>query len=416
MSDTLIIGAGLAGLTAAWQGTQKGRKVRLVAKGWGMTHWHAGCIDVLGYYPLQSQEPVSSPATAIEQLITGNPQHPYALHGVDKIAQALDAFQALCAEAGYRLQGSLDKNWLLPSAVGTFRPTCLAPETMTAGDLSQTSPMLIVGFKHLGDFYPNVVADNLSQQGIPAQHATLDLPTLRQRRFTTPVILANLMEQPAFRAEVVQRLKPQIGEAQRIGFPAVLGMQQATAVKQDLQSALGCPIFEIPTLPPSVAGMRLHHILVDAIERHGGRVFDGMEAVKIEHENGRVTAVHTEAAARTRAHRFQQYVLATGGILGGGIEANYEGQVREILFDLPLTAPQSRLHWFKQEFLDKEGHPIYKTGVTVNQEFRPLNGDGQPVYENLFAAGTTLAHCEVIRERSAEGVAVTTGFQVGQIL
>jgi glycerol-3-phosphate dehydrogenase subunit B len=106
-------------------------------------------------------------------------------------------------------------------------------------------------------------------------------------------------------------------------------------------------------------------------------------------------------------------VLATGGILGGGIVTNFEGQAREVVFGLPVAIPESRMEWFRQDFMDKEGHPVYRAGVVVGGDFRPVDGDGQTVYENVFAAGTTLANAEVIRERSMEGVAVATGFMVG---
>ncbi|PWH19821.1 MAG: glycerol-3-phosphate dehydrogenase subunit GlpB, partial [Ardenticatenia bacterium] len=55
--DVVVIGAGLAGLTAGWHAAVKGCRVRVVAKGWGTTYWHAGCIDVLGYYPVDRQIP-----------------------------------------------------------------------------------------------------------------------------------------------------------------------------------------------------------------------------------------------------------------------------------------------------------------------------------------------------------------------
>jgi glycerol-3-phosphate dehydrogenase subunit B len=245
---------------------------------------------------------------------------------------------------------------------------------------------------------------------------TLDLPTLRARNFITPVILSDMMDRADFRAEVVEAVRPHLGQAERIGFPAVLGMEEPLPAKQDLEAKLGRPVFEIAGLPPSVPGIRLFRILRDKIEQSGGYVYDGMRAVAATHENGRVTAVYTEAAARQRRHRYDQFVLATGGILGGGIRANHKGEVCEAVFDLPVTAPASQLEWFKRDFLDREGHPIYRVGLTVNEHFLPVDRNRRPLYDNLFAAGTTLAHCEVIRERSFDGVALVTGYAVGKVV
>jgi glycerol-3-phosphate dehydrogenase subunit B len=140
-NDVLVVGAGVGGVNGRLAARpSQGKKVRLVSKGWGATHWHSGCIDVLGYYPVDDPEPVASPGVTLAKLIADQPEHPYALVGVSGVEAALNAFQALCAAAGYPLHGSLDKNWLLPSAVGTFRPTCLAPETMIAGDLRRERP------------------------------------------------------------------------------------------------------------------------------------------------------------------------------------------------------------------------------------------------------------------------------------
>lgn len=414
--DVLVVGAGLAGLTAVWQLAIQQKKVRLVSKGWGATHWHSGCIDVLGYYPVDEPEPVESPGITLAKLIADQPHHPYALVGTSGVEAALTAFKAVCAAAGYPLHGSLDKNWLLPSAVGTFRPTCLAPETMIAGDLNRDEPMLIVGIQQLVDFYPNLVAENLTKQGVDAAHLMLNIPSLAKRNFTTPVLLGSLMEQPDFRAELVKRIKPKMGKAKRVGLPAILGRQPSLAIKNDLEARLGVPVFEIPGLPPSLPGMRLHAVLMQAIEQAGGRVYHGLEGVGIESEGGKVTAVLTEAAARNKPHRFANYVVATGGILGGGIVTNQKGEALETIFGLPIVTPASRLDWFQQEFLDPAGHPIYQAGVTVNAQFQPVNSGNQPVYANVYAAGTTLSHAEVIRERSFEGVAIATGFTVGNLL
>ncbi|MCZ7542112.1 MAG: hypothetical protein M5R40_00570 [Anaerolineae bacterium] len=52
-----------------------------------------------------------------------------------------------------------------------------------------------------------------------------------------------------------------MGSAARVGFPAVLGLYDAARVQAVLADALGAPVFEITTLPPSVPGMRLYHAL-----------------------------------------------------------------------------------------------------------------------------------------------------------
>lgn len=412
--DVLVIGAGYAGLVAAWRATTHGKRTKVITKGWGATHWHSGCIDVLGYYPVDAAVALESPAEGLAALLDDNPDHPYGVGGIEAIGDALGAFRDVCDEAGYPLHGSLQQNWLLPSAVGAFRPTCLAPETMIAGDLRRRDPMLIVGFQHLNDFYPNLIADNLTNQDVLARGVMLDLPTLRQRRFTTTVLLSKMFDTPPFRTEVVRALKPKVGRTARVGFPAVLGFQRPMEVKRDLEQQLGCKVFEIPTLPSSVPGIRLHNVLKDAIQAAGGRVFDGMEALSANTEADRVTTVWTEAAVREQPHRADTFVLATGGILGGGIFANHDGSVREVIFDLPVNAPPERDDWFRRDFLDPNGHPVQRAGLVVNESFQPIDTEGNVVYENLYAAGTTLAHAETLRERSFEGVALTTGYCVGE--
>lgn len=416
MSEVLIIGAGFAGLTAAWQAAKQGHSVHVIAKGWGATHWLSGCIDVMGYYPIDAAEPLASPAEGITALVSDNSQHPYSLISRETLGEALESFQALCSEAGYPLHGELDRNWLLPSGVGTARPTCLAPATMIAGDLSNDEPMLIVGFEQLSDFYPAIIADNLEQTGISVSHIKLDMPTLKNRKSTAPAMLALLMEEDSFQAEVASLLSKHLGDAARIGFPAILGQKPNLRVKEALESRLQRPVFEIPALTPSVAGMRLQQILVNAIRGLGGSVTPGVEAVEASSDKGQVTAVYTEAPTRNIAHRADQYVLATGGILGGGITTDYLGNIREVVFDLPVAAPDNHVNWFHLDFLDRRGHPIYRSGITVNEKLQPLNGKTKPVYENLRCIGNTLAHSEVVRERSFEGVAIGTGYAAAKQL
>jgi glycerol-3-phosphate dehydrogenase len=418
--DLLVVGAGLSGLTAAWQAAAGGKRVRLISKGWGALYWHAGCIDILGYYPSNNSQPVASPAAGIEKLINEHPQHPYALLGLENIAASLKAFQELCIEAEYPLHGSLEENWLLPSSLGIARPTCLAPETMIVGDLQRDDPMLIIGFEGFPDFYPGLIADNVSATGIPATSAILDLPELRQRSFVTGRVLAELFEQPDFVLSVTEAIKTSLRRASkplpaRVGFPAVLGLNNPLQVKRRLEELLGLPIFEIPTLPPSIPGIRLSRLLTKAIQKLQGQVYDGMQAISSSRaEDGRLQAVYSEASARPKGHFARQYVLATGGILGGGLVAHYEGSVEEVVCSLPVAAPVERTEWLNPRFLGPEPHPIYQAGLSVNPAFHPLDSAGRVIFSNLFIAGTILAGGDYLHQRSFDGVALASGFFVGR--
>ena len=57
------------------------------------------------------------------------------------------------------------------------------------------------------------------------------------------------------RARVASELRGKLNGAQRVGMPAVLGLEEHTKVWQEFQDRLGVPVFEIPTLPPSVPGL-----------------------------------------------------------------------------------------------------------------------------------------------------------------
>lgn len=413
--DVLVIGAGLAGLVSAWQASRRGKRVRLISKGWGSLYWHSGCVDVLGYVARGDRILVEDLAEALQSEIQANPSHPYHHAGLEGLRQAIDALKSLCESVGYPLQGYLERNWMLPTALGTLRPTCLAPETMIAGDLKRPEKMLIVGFEGYLDFYPELIADNLRQLGVEAEGMTLEIASLKKQRLVTSRVLAEWFERQEFRSEVVKTLKEawRGSNAGRIGFPAVLGFQRALEVKADLEEQLGVPVFEIPTLPPSIPGIRLHHLLVNAIEQNGGRVYDGMQVLSAQVQDGRVQAVLSEAAARQKTHRAVSFVLASGGILGGGTWVEPPGQPQETIFDLPFSDGIEAGQPVEPDFFYPYGHPVFRVGVRVNHDFQPLNLHGERVIENLYVAGGALGGYDPILERSLEGVALVSGFVIG---
>jgi glycerol-3-phosphate dehydrogenase subunit B len=414
MRDTIVIGAGLSGLMGALALAEAGRAPLLLAKGQGATHWTGGTIDVWGG--------ADNPRAALADLIAERPEHPYARVGVAGVGEALDHFRGLMEAAHYPYVGSLDHNVLLPTALGALRPTALLPATMAAGDarLSRGDnagrPLLIAGFRELRDFFPPLAAANLSAQGITASGAYLKLPSINRKLDFNTRTFAQLFDDTAFRQDIGRQLRELKGDATRIGLPAVLGLRDPLGVVADLQRLSGAQIFEIPTLPPSVPGMRLFAIFQDAIIKAGGRLQIGSEVVRGTNADDRLIAVYTEAAARQQEHRAQAFLLATGGVAGGGIRTDYTGAVWETALDLPLQAPNGRGEWFAPRFLAESGHPIYYAGVAVDQQLRPLDGTGRRVYQNVAVAGAALAGADPVRERCYSGLALATGWMAGTLL
>jgi glycerol-3-phosphate dehydrogenase subunit B len=414
MRDTIVIGAGLAGLMGALALAEAGRAPLLLAKGQGATHWTGGTIDVWGG--------ADNPRAALADLIGQRPEHPYARVSVPGVSEALDRFRGLMEAAHYPYVGSLERNVLLPTALGALRPTALLPATMAAGDarLSQGDqagpPLLIAGFRELRDFFPPLAAVNLSAQGITARGAYLKLPPIDRKLDFNTRTFAQLFDDPAFRQEIGRQLRELKGDAARIGLPAVLGLRDPLAAVADLQRLSGAQIFEIPTLPPSVPGMRLFAIFQDAIIKAGGRLQIGSKVVRATNTGDRLTAIYSEAAAREQEHRANAFLLATGGVAGGGIRTDHTGAVWETALNLPLRAPNGRGEWFASRFLAEGGHPIYHAGVTVDQQLRPLDHQGRRVYQNVVVAGAALADADPVRERCYSGMALATGWMAGALL
>ena len=405
--DVVVIGTGLAGLTAALRLAEGGARVLVLAKGVGATHLSAGTIDVLGYMP----ERVEHPGEALGRLAAERPEHPYALLGADAVAASVDWFKARVARgslAPYGYQGGLEENLLLPTALGVPRPSAVVPETMAGGDLRRDAPVFVVGFRGYKDFHPALLAETLRRNGTAARSAELDLVP-EGRADVNSLGYARAFDDPAFRAEVTAQLVGRLRADERVAFPAVLGIADPHGAWAELEQRLARPVFEVPTLPPSVPGMRVFAILREALRRAGGRVILNSVVTGAEREGGRVGAVRVRVGLREERRGCDWVVLATGGFASGGLELDSRWTARETALGLPVAGvPAPGDERFSPGYFDD--HPIARAGVAVDAELRPAG------YENVLVAGATLAGAEPWREKSGDGISLATGYRAADLV
>jgi glycerol-3-phosphate dehydrogenase subunit B len=224
----------------------------------------------------------------------------------------------------------------------------------------------------------------------------------------TPIELAHAFESADFRRGVIKAIKDSAKGYDRIGFPAVLGLKQHPEVMADLQKGLDSPVFEISTLPPSVPGRRLYELLKQVLIKAKGRLIIGSKIIDGAIEDGRVSQIRMETVIRPKTLKADNYVLATGGIFGGGVQTDADGQVWESIFGLPVVAETNRHKWFARDFVSPEGQPVDHFGVRVNSQLNPVDENNNPLAENLFVVGASIAGAEWIRGRTGDGVAVST--------
>jgi glycerol-3-phosphate dehydrogenase subunit B len=406
--DTVVIGAGLAGLTAALRLAEAGQRVAVLAKGVGATHLAPPTIDVLGY----TDGPIDSPSLALPEFAAANPQHPYRQLSIELLRGSLDWLKTRLSDQGYR--GGLDENFFVPTAVGAAKPTALLPETMAAGDLRQGGRFVFVGLRGLKDFFPAYLADNVARAerpgDAPITTRVVELaPPLGQAGDVSSLGFARRFEQADFRDAVLTELDRNLVPGEIVGLPAVLGIGGAGVVWRELEARLGHPVFEVPTLPPSVPGIRVYETMTSALRRQGARLVIGSTVAGAHTSNSRLEGVVAHTAGRPLTYRAGSFVLATGGFASAGLELDSTGKVREPVLDLPVAGlPGPNEPLFGPGYFDE--HALSRAGVAVDESRRPIDGEGMPVYKNLYVAGATLAGAVPWREGSGNGLSLASGY------
>ncbi|PSP98727.1 glycerol-3-phosphate dehydrogenase subunit GlpB [Halobacteriales archaeon QS_4_70_19] len=444
-SDVLVVGGGLAGITAALSTAREGADVRLVSHKQSTLQQASGLVDALGYVPPTDtgsdpgetptagrtgvrdrpdpEGPLADPFGAIDRLPV---DHPYRLVGADALREGLELFDETVA--GYR-GAHTDRNALVPTFGGTVKPTARYPAATAAGLASDDRPMLVVGFRSLTEFDARQVAERLSAAGVPfpVTGAEVAFPAAfrddaKITRFARALDLDEPVDGTPARRALADAVAPHLdaadGGAARVGFPAFLGDDAAPAVRAELADRLGVNVFEIPTGPPSLPGLRLADRLYEALDAAGVRYETGVPVVgrELADGGGDATGGHVDTLLVDRKGTRVPYaadavVLATGGLVGKGIDSDRDG-VYEPVLGCHVPHPAERYEWYVDDAFGDQ--PYARFGVRADERLRPLDADGEVQFPNVRVAGATLGGADVAREKSASGVSLATGLVAGR--
>jgi glycerol-3-phosphate dehydrogenase subunit B len=351
------------------------------------------------------------------------------------VRPGLARLREILVEEGLVYSGELgDALRPVPTSIGGTRRVAILP----AGQAGALAPwadderLVVCGPARFKDFWPTAIAASLTRPSVwggatgtgdapgRADGVSVVLPGLANRHNLNALDLARFFDDPAWRQEAFGRIAAAIEPLARrgrvrIGFPAVLGLDDHAAVLDDAARMLPAPVFEVPLVPPSIPGLRLYRALRAALRRRGGRIVIGEPVVRIDVDRRSVTAVAASAAVRERVVRTGALVLATGGIAGGGLIGLADGRIEEPLLGLPVEAPTAD-EWLAADPFDPVGHPLEAAGIRTDADLRPLDQAGKVVVDNVVVVGALLAGQRYLTERCGDGVAIASGAKAAAVL
>lgn len=416
-ADVVVVGAGLAGLSAGIGLADAGARVELVARGHAATHWTPGGFDCA------APTGAATSAAGIDQL-AGRVGHPYALLGGD-VRPGLAFVREAASAEGLVYRGELDDPLrAVPTAIGGTRRVGVVP----AGQGNAIDPwspgerLVVCGIAGYKDYWPAPIAASLARASVwpeagdggrPSRvdAVSVELPGQTGRRNINALELGRAFDDPAWRREAFGRIARAVEASGRgpgrIAFPAVLGIADHAAVLEDAARILPLALFEVALVTPSLPGLRLYRALRAAFRRRGGRISIGEPVLGIETSGRRATTVVLSAAVRDRRIRAGHVILATGGIAGGGLIGRADGRLAEPLLDLPVEAPPVE-SWLADDAFAPDGHPLERAGIRTDAGLHPVDASGSVAFDNVLIVGSLLAGQRYIAERCGDGVAIAS--------
>lgn len=409
-SDILVVGAGMAGLMAAVTAAKSGLSVSVLSEGAGVISIGSGAVDFLGY--VNGKKITDNPFNHLNEL---DKNHPYNIIGAENIKNAFASLIEISTSNGYEIKMNDEGlNQTAISIAGTTKPTYICSESNNASRILKAKKILFAGVEYLKDAQPALAVKQAKQYKVFAdaelESTILKSPFGKTHRVLNSLDLARYVDKEEGFNWLKSELVRVSGGFDAVIIPPICGTVNYTKSFKELQN-LGFILVEAISIPPGVGGYRLRNALISEAKKLDIKFIENCNVQRAVIENGKcksLVALHNNiAGALETEYSADKFIIATGGVIGGGI-ASTPDKVYEKIFNIEIKSPAS-----VEERSDKNvfgSHIFTKFGVNVNNKLQAIDSAGSPLYDNVFFAGNTLSDYDFPTEKSGYGVACSTGY------
>ena len=417
--DVAIIGGGLAGLTCGIALQQRGKRCVIINNGQAAIDFASGSLDLLSRMPDGSVvENINENLTALR---TALPAHPYSLLGAEKVIAKAQDFERLANALNLDLIGSSEKNHWRVTGLGSLRGAWLSPNSVPTVQGNETFPhkrIAVLGIEGYHDFQPQLLAANLvlNPQFAHCEVTSgfLNIPQLDELRQSArefrSVNIAQLLEHKLAFNDLVSEIIESAQGANAVLLPACFGLENQEFMNA-LRDATKLALFELPTLPPSLLGMRQRIQLRRKFESLGGLMINGDSALNAHFEGDRVHCIKTRLLEDEEIIA-DNFVLAAGSFFSKGLVSEFD-KIYEPVFESDIIGVEGfndkdRFSWTNHRFANPQ--PYQSAGVAINEHCQ-VQKCGQ-FLANLYATGNVIGGFNALELGCGSGVAVVTALAV----
>lgn len=320
MYDYIVIGQGLTGMLSAIWAREKGASVALISQGEGRIIQSTGVMDLI---PGEKGNIINM----IEKYNINSWNDLMIKNGIDK-------FKTLLKRLNYPYHGNIYNPVEIITGAGHLKSTGLYPETINP--IPKQGHVMVIGFQEIADFQPKYIKGNLSKERPELNISTIYISLgKRALRTMTQLDAARMLEERENRKYVLKQIKEQlrVQSAHSISLfvvPSSLGIPEWKMIIEEFKEELQAPVTEVVGMPPNATAIRLYEVLKKEMIRQGVRLYSDTQVIGSKIENDIVKSIKIKNSTLGEL-KAKTYVIAAGGILGGGFELTTRGLKEKVL-------------------------------------------------------------------------------------